>query len=301
MSLATLPSELLAAIFEPLAAASLAALAKSCSSLTAVANRQLYRHLSLSSHAQNLSAVQSLANNTSLASLVRTFAISVHDSDINITEYYVLLGKVLQDMTELTSLELLVGSDASWVLPTTPTSLYPRLQHLTTSFIFDVNVASFLSRTPHLLSLQLSSTFAAPDAMDLPSSVVPKLASYTGPASLLPVLLSSSRPLSTLHLSGELTLPIIDYLASLGRDQTGSDVRSADNGCELGKPRIEVLSAITSTPPVTVLEALGKACPTLVCLRVMTTCAFWEAPDLVCSSFVVFLVTRTYGIPPSLH
>ena len=286
MSLLSLPTELLNAIFEPLAAPSLAALATSCSSLTAVAYHQLYRHLSISSHARNLSALQSLANNPTLASLVRTFSISVHDSDASVQHNYVLLSRVLQDMTELTSLELLIGLDASWVLPIASTEPYHRLQHLTTSFIFDVNVAAFLSRTPQLLSLHLSSTFASSDRVELSPNAVPKLSSYTGPASLISVLFSSSsdhssRPITTLHLSGDLTLSDIDHLALSERDQVGTDVRSGDDGCELGKPRIEVLSVITSTPPVIVLEALGKACPNLVCLRVMTTCAFWEAPDLV--------------------
>ncbi|CAL1702322.1 unnamed protein product [Somion occarium] len=280
MSFVDLPPELLDIIFQPLANASLAALAKSCSSFTDVANRRLYRHLSLSSHTHNLSAVRTLAERPYLSSLVHSFAISLNDADVVLHGYYVMLAKVLQDMPELMSLELLISPEASWILEKATSTPYPRLQHFTTSFMLDGNVAAFLLRTPQLLSLQISSTFSSSDIVEIPSTAIPKLASYTGPASLLPTLFHS-RPLTSLHLSGDLSLADIEHLAQGSRASSESvATRSDDNGCELGKPRVEVLSAVTSTPPVIVLEALAKACPSLVCLRVMTTCAFWEAPDL---------------------
>ena len=287
MSFAILPPELLDAIFEPLPTSTLAAVSTTCSSFTASADRHLYRHISLSSHARNLSAVYTLAAQPHLSSLVRTFSLDTDETEAH--EFYVALQRALSQMRGLTSLELNVGISESWLLRDAScgetTRPYPHLQNFATSLIVDPNVFSFLLRTPSLLSLQLSSSVSHTDvsALQLPTEAIPKLSSYTGPASLLRHL--SPRPLTTLLLSDDLTIEDVDYLRPAPRAPSQSAVTcgNGEDGCASPPTDVQVLSAITSAPPALMIEALAEACPHLTCLRVMTTCAFWEAPDLVSS------------------
>lgn len=285
MSLALLPTELLDAIFESLPQDTLAALSLASSFLNSSATRQLYRHLSLSSFAKNLEAVSTLASYPDLASLVRSFLITLDDSDNVSKDYYLTLGKALQNMSDLTSLHLQLDPDATWILqnpiPNASPIIYSRLEDFATSFVFDTHLVSFLDRAPSLLSLQLSSSFLPSDPATLPTTAIPKLLSYMGPTSLLAQILPS-RPITSLLLSGDLSLDDIQLLAHASRAPSSS-VQGLDDGHGCEPVKVEVLSAITGVAPVLVLEALAKACPHLVCLRVMTTCAFWEAPDLVSS------------------
>ena len=296
MSLVQLPTELLDVIFEPLPKNTLAALSTTSSFIGPCAIRQLYRHLSLSSYANNLHAVSTLASNPDLSSLVRSFFISLDDSDVVSQDYYATLAKALQNMSDLTSLQLHIDTHASWVLQnTTPNAspiIYSRLQDFATSFEFDTHLAAFLVRTPALLSLQLPSSCSPSDTASLPTTAIPCLASYTGPTSLLGQIIPS-RPITSLHLSGDLALQDIELLARASRAPTSS-VRDAAVGSVCQPVKVEVLSAITSVAPVQALEALAQACPHLVCLRVMTTCAFWEAPDLVSSSIFIFFVFSSH-------
>jgi len=280
MSLANLPVELLDAIFDCVSAHTLATLAKTASAFTGSADRQLYRHLSLSYHAGNLGAVSTIASDSKIASFVRSFSITFEDSEDLFSEYASVLSKALQKMQNLRQLEVDVGMNSSWVLHgALPT--YTQMTHFATSFPFDHNVASFITRTPLLDSLQLSSPLVNDDAVIFPTSV-PRLATYTGPANLLSQL-TPSRPLNTLFLSGDTSIIDLERLGD-GAESPSSSVEIAgldrEDACGRVNAKIEVLSVVTSSPPVLVLEALAKACPDLVCLRVMTTCAFWEAPDL---------------------
>ncbi|THH33770.1 hypothetical protein EUX98_g386 [Antrodiella citrinella] len=284
MSFASLPPELLDAIFLPLSTNALLAVATACSAFTASADRHLYRHLALSSHASNISAVHTLAAQKNLASLVRTFSLDAdpYAPDAVSQHFHVALHQALAHMEGLTSLELNIRINESWLLKdlscgNSPTT-YPHLQHFASSIIFDQNTVSFLLRAPSILSLQLSSSVAPSDivALELPTDAIPKLTTYTGPASLLRHL--SPRPLTTLLLSDDLKLDDVQYLSPslrAPRPSPNVDVTSASPPTD-----VQVLSAITSAPPVLIMEALAKACPHLSCLRVMTTCAFWEAPDL---------------------
>ncbi|KAI0080742.1 hypothetical protein K474DRAFT_1682465 [Panus rudis PR-1116 ss-1] len=278
MSCALLPPELLDAVCQSLQPDALANLALSCTAFTAVAHRQLYRHIALSSHAKNLAALHTLAARPHLAPLVRTFALSLDDADANVEQYCTILSSVLRGMSELTALELHIGSDSSWVLTGSPPDVcYPRLESFASSFALDAHVASFLTRTPHLRSLSVSPV--VPDAaMHLPSTAIPHLNTYSGPASLLALLLPA-RPIVSLHLSGDLSAADIEQLANASRLSRLS-AEDDTSSCAHRSHALQVLSAVTSTPPVVVLEALANACPHLACLRIMSTCAFWEAPDL---------------------
>lgn len=288
MSLIHLPAELLDAIFEPLSDATLAAVARTSVDLYASACRRLYRHVSVSTYARSLAAVDTLATRSHLAALVRTFSISLDEGRDGVNEaYYASLYHALRGMQHLTELEVHVDANRSWVLFDDARSpahtLYPSLETFSCSFPLDANVARFLEGTPTLHSLQVS---ASPDSANLARTAVPLLRTYTGPPCLLPQLLPS-RPLTTLLLSGDLTLAHVEQLAACQGapagpcSHAGPEAAPPAAGDSPAAARIETLSAITSAPPVAVIEALTQACASLVCLRVITTCAFWETPDTV--------------------
>jgi hypothetical protein len=192
--------------------------------------------------------------------------------------YYSRLGKALQGMRGLTSLEVHVDAGLSWVLP----SLSPLadLHHFSCSFGLDKYVASFLACTPCLHSLQLASSS---DNIELSTSVIPQLRSYTGPPNLLAQLLPM-RPLSALHLCSDLTLDDIAYFTNnISAPSSTPPAHKPPEGVIVSHPTIETLSTITSAQPVAVVEAIAQACPSLVSLQVIASYAFWQAPDMVSS------------------
>lgn len=288
MSLIDLPAELLEVIFEPLSMPTLASLARTSGDLYANACRLLYRRVSVSSYSHNLSAVNTLATRSHLSLLVRSFSISLVEGQDEVDgAYYASLCQAVRGMQHLTDLEVHIDASLSWVLfhdaRSPDLTHYPNLANFSCSFPLDVNVARFLEGTPSLHSLQVA---ASADFAILAKTAIPFLSTYTGPPCLLPQLLGS-RPVSTLLLSGDLTLEDVESLA-----ETSSAPRTAESldgpervpavAAEIA--RIETLSAITSAPPVAVIAALTRACPNLVGLRVITTCAFWETPDTVSST-----------------
>ena len=311
MHLVDLPVELLETIFSPLPPSSLTSLARTTTAFYPTATRILYRRVSVSSFARNLAAVTTLATRRHLALLVRYFSISLDDDgkDQVDGEYYTALAHALRGMHDLISLELTVNSNSSWILASTlcpppgaaaacsislpdphqqPPQIYPRLEHFSCSFPLDADTAAFLERTPQLKSLQLATM---PHTAELSPTAIPRLDTYTGPPCLLQQLVLSQRPITSLHLSGDLSLGDIEHLARASANSAptaaGSVLRQQSSGSEdhLGaNVRVEALSVITSAPPVAVLEALADACPSLVCLRLITTCAFYETPDVVSST-----------------
>lgn len=280
MSLSNLPVELLDAILEPLAASTLATLSRTSHRLSPSASRLLYRHLALSSVARNLSAVATLASRPHLSALVRTFSITVQDGTRDLhPKYYVLLSQALHLLKDVTSLDVHIDADLSWVLP--KSSAYPHLQHFGCSFGLDIGVATFLASTPDLRSLQLAAE--SPNCSILPRSSVPHLTSYTGPPNLLPQLLPT-RSLNSLHLSGDLTIEDIEHF-----NDAPTPTATHSHTCDRwptptptpGPDAIETLSTITSAHPALVVEALAEACPNLVSLQLIASYAFWQAPDVV--------------------
>lgn len=310
MHLTNLPVELLESIFTPLPPSSLTFLARTTTAFYPTATRILYRRVSVSTFARNLAAVTTLASRRHLALLVRYFSISLDDDgkDQVDGECYAALAHALRGMHDLISLELTVNSNSSWILASTlcpsplatpactlslpppdsqqhPPKIYPRLEHFSCSFPLDAATAAFLERTPRLKSLQLATM---PHTAELSPTAIPRLDTYTGPPCLLQQLVLSQRPITSLHLSGDLSLGDIEHLARASTNSApcaaGPGLSQLSGGPEdrLGaNVRVEALSVITSAPPVAVLEALAKACPSLVCLRLITTCAFYETPDVV--------------------
>lgn len=284
MSLTSLPAELLDSICEPLSSypSTLSSLALTCSSVNQSATRALYHSVSISAYARNLPIVCTLANRSELARLLRRFSITIDESNHTSRAYYEQLHAALREMPQLESLELLVDSNASWVLSGLDFE-WPRLEHLTCSFPLDTHLLGFLAHTPLLRTLHLSEC-ALPSGQALPLTHVPLLESYSGPASLLPFL--APRPLTTFHLSGDLQLeniPAFPSAPSAGEPEpkfySYLGPRDSENG---HNSEVQVFSAITSAPPAEVLAAVALAFPKLVYLRLMTTGVFWEAPDTVC-------------------
>lgn len=326
--LAALPVELLDAVLAPLARnhAALAAAALSSTALNPSATRLLYRHLSLSAYARNLDLVHLLATRPDLAILVRTLSVHLDDTEPPVEPTYSSLRHALSLMTNLQSLALYVDASTSWILtppqgesgqkssefPNPGPAFYPRLEHLTCNFPLDPHLASFLGQVPSLISLTLSSVpsdvdaepepdHGEPDApaalhvtsavehVGIPPSHIPLLEAYTGPAHLLPTLVS--RPLKAVHLFGDLTLDIlpIDSASASSMDKAVAHLRELNLGAATpsasslptASEEMQVMSAMTSAPPAQLLEILAVAFPNLVCLRLMTTRALWDLPDLV--------------------
>ena len=330
-ALAALPVELLDAVLAPLAYnhTSLAAAALSCGALNPSATRLLYRHLSLSAYARNLNLIHLLAARPDLAILVRTLSVHLDDTEPPAQPTYSGLQHALVLMTNLQSLALYVDASTSWILtpaqgengqkssefPNPGSAFYPRLEHLTCNFPLDPHLASFLGQVPSLISLTLSSVLSDDDAepqpdhahpdepappratsavehVRIPPSHIPLLEAYTGPAHLLPTLVS--RPLKAVHLFGDLTLDLLPtdspstspvdeavaHLRGLNLDATFDRTLSTDS-LPTASEEMQVMSAMTSAPPAQLLEILAVAFPNLVCLRLMTTRALWDLPDLV--------------------
>lgn len=280
MSLVDLPAELLEVVFEPLAPSTLASLARTNGDLYASASRLLYRRVCVSTYARNLSAVNTLATRAHLSSLVRFFSISLVEGQDEVDEtYFAMLYQAIQGMRHVTDLEVHIDSSLSWVLFDHARSLdlthYPNLESFSCSFPLDTNVTRFLEGTPSLQSLQVA---ASPDAAVLAKTAIPFLTTYTGPACLLPQLLGS-RPVTTLFLSGDLSVEDVESLAGTSSVPQPADGPERGSASAPEMHRIETLSAITSAPPVAVIAALTRACPNLTSLRVITTCPFWETPD----------------------
>ena len=191
------------------------------------------------------------------------------------------------NMPRLMSLVMLVDAGASWILPTFDQPLVD-LKRFVSSFPLDAHVCAFLKQTPSLRSLEISDSPRL-DIQVLPDTHVLLLDSYTGPAALLPSL--ASRPLSTIHLTGDLRIE--DVLQAAGAPDVGrlnsesisfpntAPKHTACEGYATARKTLRVFMAITSAPPAELLEALAAAYPDLAYIQLTTTSAFWEAPDMV--------------------
>jgi hypothetical protein len=271
MSLPTLPVELVDSIFKNVAAPDLVALSSTCSSLCPVAQRLLYRHITISAWSHNINAVPTLAKRPDLALFVRSFTITTAAMSPLFPAFYHLLATAMSGMTELTSLNILVDSSVSWVLEKAGQNVtYHRLRQLTCAFPFDSNVARFLAKAPALLELEVDSIPYEPStSIPIPSlspTTIPHLNQFIGSARAARVIVPG-RPLQNIHLNeGDL---VEDDVACLAQ----------------ANANVLVLGATASTPPVALLESIARHLPHLVYLRIMTTYHFTHAPEIV-SSFV---------------
>jgi hypothetical protein len=169
-------------------------------------------------------------------------------------------------MTEVTSLELFVGSNASWVLLGTHGCVFTRLQRFACSFPLDSHVVDFLGNTESLLELEVDgiSSPLSPPLPTLPVASVPLLCEFKG-SSHAATAIVPGRPVQSIHLnSGDLTG---DDVAILARSTA----------------HVAILGTTTSSLPVPLLQSLALHLPDLVYLRLimMTTFNFPEAPDAV--------------------
>jgi len=263
-----LPIELLDSVAQHLPSASLAALAQTSSTLCPVAQRILYRCVSVSAWTQNLCVVDTLAKKPHIARFVRSFYIAVDSLSPVFPAFYRQLAKAILNMSDsLTSLNLLVDSSLSWVLKESSIHTnFPHLLQFTCSFPFDGNVARFLDRTPSLLELEVDSMPAAfarnfPTPYLSPTSV-PHLAQFIG-SSKAAELIIPGRPVRSVHLNG----------AGLSEDDISLFSRST--------APLVVLGAVIKAPPVPFLEALHKHVPHLAYLRVMSTQDLFRTPTAV--------------------
>jgi len=263
----SLPVELLDNVAQHLSSSSLAALAQTSSTLCPVAQRILYRFVSVSAWSQNLCIVNTLAKKPHIARFVRSFYIAIDSLSPVFPAFYHQLAKAILNMSELTSLNLLVDSTLSWVLRESSSHIdFPHLLQFNCSFPFDENVVRFLDRTPSLLQLEVDSipvTFArnSPTPCLSPTSI-PHLEHFVG-SSRTAELIIPGRPVRSVHLNG----------GGLSEDDIPLLSRSL--------VPVVVLGTVTTAPPVRFLETLRKHAPHLAYLRVMSTQDLFRAPTAV--------------------
>lgn len=263
MAFAQLPVELLDAICQRGQSTDLAVLSRTCSSIHPVAQRRLYRDLSLSTALHNLQAVVTLAKKPELAPHVRSFSLRA-ECATTFKPFLQLLRTVLSRMTELESLDLFVAPDASWILSGVQCT-YPRLLHFSSSFSFDSHVAEFLSKTEALLELEVDGISTSPNALlvpCLPAQSIPRLSQFVGPSHVARAIVPG-RPVESIHLPlGDLTVEDVIILANSSSD-------------------VLILGATTTSPPSPILDSLSQHMSSLVYLRLMTTCDFLEGSQPV--------------------
>ncbi|KAG1820413.1 uncharacterized protein BJ212DRAFT_1478526 [Suillus subaureus] len=236
----SLPVELLDSIAQYLSCSSLASLAQTCSALCPVAHRVLYRSVSASAWSQNLCVIDTLAKKPHVARFVRSFYIAIDSLAPVFLAYYRQLAKAILNMSELTSLTLLVDSSVSWVLK-----------------------EAFLDRTPSLLELEVDSiptVFMRNSPLPyLAPTSIPQLQQFIG-SSRAAELIVPGRPVSSIHLNGEGLME--DDIPLLARSTVP----------------VIILGAVTNAPPVPFLETLHRHVPHLVYLRLMSTKDIFIAP-----------------------
>ena len=271
MFLYNLPVELLDTICSHVPRPGLAALSQTSRSLHPVAQRVLYRRLSVSPFYRNLDVLTTLASRPDVAFFVRSISINLDTSLPVLHASHTLLATALSHMPELTSLDMCINPHASWVL--TELSTYPRLHRLACSFTLDSNVADFLTKTPSLQELELNTpAIFHPSVLSssLPLPAIPSLRQFFGSSETARVIVPG-RPLESIYLnSGELAEEDIKCLAN-------------------GTARVRIFAATTRSLPnplLDLLDLLARHLPHVVYLRIMTTHTFPTAPDVVSDSFL---------------
>lgn len=279
MSIHNLPIEILDAICQLVRPTDLVTLATTHPKIHPVAQRLLYRHLSISSTSRNLSAVITLAKKPHVAQYVRSFSIRLDPYSTVFNSYYRHLATALSAMSELTSLDIFLDPSVSWVLQGTPASVYPRLLHFACSFSFDSYVANFLNKTHALVELEVDSV-PVPSPLSvasLPAASLPCLSQFIGSSHVAESIVPG-RPIESVHLnSGDLTEGVVESLAK-------------------STAHVVMLGATTSSLPVPLLRLLAEHMRHLVYLRMMTTYNFSEAPDVVSPLAIVATSHRSTTI-----
>ena len=255
----TFPPELLDSICCHLPTNDLLAVARANYTLNAVAQRTLYRSISITPAANNLSVLSTLAARPHTATHVRTFSLTVHNEQPH--TFYTLLAKALEHMSELTSLSLVLDADASWVLNSG--TRYLSLASFASSFPLDSNLADFLSRTPAIVELQVGSALANDQSeINFPPASIPNLASFTGPHNTARLVVPH-RPVEALFLS-----EVISDDSIFGQ-------------LSLSTSNITIFDAVVDLGLLQCVAAISQTMPSLHYLRLMTVAPLDEHFDPV--------------------
>ena len=274
MAPSTFPPELLDAICCLLPTPDLLSAARANYTLNAVAQRTLYRSISVTPATNNLSVLATLAARPHTAAHVRTFSITVHHEQPH--TFYALLAKALEQMSELTSLTLFLDPDASWVLNSD--ARYLSLTSFASSFPFDPCLVDFLSRTPAVIDLQVGSALPSSDQseINLPLTSIPNLARFTGPHNAARLVVPQ-RPIEALFLS-----------------QVISD-DSIFAQLSLSKSNITIFDAVVSLGLLPCVTAISQAMPSLHYLRLMTIAPLDENFDPVRRRRLKFVFKQSHS------
>lgn len=269
MSLHNLPLDILHALCAFLDTSSLLNLSRTHSVFYPYTQRNIYRHVAISSLPNAVRCIKTLHNNPDFALFVRSFSLRIDANAALLGAFVDNLASVLVDMSNLASLDLVLPPAASRVLASSSPRLarlhpdrspsYHRLSRFSSNFGLDASLCTFLARTPALKELQLGDAaattavlpLAQPAASPLPVDALPNLALFTGSCSDATIIVPG-RPLESVHLySGDLDEAVLDALA---RSSTP----------------ITIFGSLTNSLSPSILHALASSLPHLQHLRIMT-------------------------------
>ena len=264
------PAELIDQVAHYLHVTDLVALSTINSYVYPLAQRWLYRQITINYSSNNLSVVFTLAQNPHLARYVRIFSIRLGSCSV-LSSFYHLLRTALSNMSQLTSLDIFLDHAASWVMQTSDDSTYNCLERFASSFHID-RLIHFLRKTNALLelevdSLPLSSATVAPS---LVANALPKLNQFTGSSQAAQCIVPG-RPVESIHLnSGDLTEDVAESLAK-------------------STAHVSLLAATTTSHSVALILTITQCMNHLVHLIILTSVNFSEPPDAVSTYTILTL------------
>lgn len=245
-----LPLELFDCICTYLPISTLKNVALSGSHLHPTAQRLIYADVTVTLN--TIAVVMTLSSQPHLSLHVRNFKVVLETpcwAALSKTVYRAL-AQSLSGMTRLISLSIHIPKEQSSVLPGETSSTFPELRILRASFDLDDHVATFLTKAPGLVALELDEVCdnIGPTS-DLPSHVIPDLSSFSGTSRVARSLVPGRPVSSILITSDDLTTDMITAL-SLGSSLP-----------------ITTFSGTTSSPPTSILAALATEMPELEYVR----------------------------------
>ena len=259
MSFQIHPVEVVDDVVHYLQNSDLVALSTINSYLYPIAQRWLYREITIDYSSNNLLVIFTLAQKPHLAHHVRKFSIRLGSL---LNSFYCLLRTALSNMTDLTFLDVFLDHDASWIMRTRDDSTYHRLEHFASSFHIDHHIVHFLQKANALLELEVDSLPPSPAIPSLEPDALPMLSQFTGSSQAAQYVVPG-RPVELIHLnSGDLTEDVAESLAK-------------------STAHVLLLAAATSSHSVALIGTLTQCMDHLVHLRIVTTFNFSEPPDAV--------------------
>jgi hypothetical protein len=172
------PTEIIDHIAHYLHATDLVALSKTNLHFYAVAQRWLYRQITINYSSNNLSVVLTLAQKPHIARYVRTLSIRLGSHSAP-SSFYSHLRTAISNMSQLTLLDLFLDHATSWVMQTQDDSTYHHLEHFASSFHIDNHLVHFLQKTTALLDLEVNSLPPTTTIPSLGPNALPNLYQFT--------------------------------------------------------------------------------------------------------------------------